>query len=363
MVVANVRDNVFRIGNILSEYYGTPDSFVSASLCAYETFLGTASNCSQPRGQSFLEPFDVAKEFPFLKYDVGNASSLSQISIDDIVSAAVDAKGNAERWLDGDATDSVQDIVDASGAFIKGQTKCNADVLLCRKRKRSLVSAIVIVETYATVGFLSFQAIGINSLGLGLFISAHFTVIPSIVVNLAYDFPVSCFPKLPVCLGDDMFELLASIFPRHFIWPSQIVKPHRKSFPEFPWLIRLDRETHIEDCRKFGFTNIYDEYFYVRKKVEFKLLFEVLDWPLTRFSSVAHKTRQKWENTQLNTTIDQCGALNAVGFFPPVITSFFFYVILSYITVPVIRISMNILLSFSAHIKLYIFQAMLVYNQ
>ncbi|MFB1020384.1 MAG: hypothetical protein QMC37_09125, partial [Flavobacteriales bacterium] len=71
----------------------------------------------------------------------------------------------------------------------------------------------------------------------------------------------------------------------------------------------------------------------------------------------------KWENTQLNTTIDQCGALNAVGFFPPVITSFFFYVILSYITVPVIRISMNILLSFSAHIKLYIFQAMLVYNQ
>lgn len=362
MVIANLRDRVFSVGEFLSEYYGTPNAYLSASLCAYETFLGSrTSPCAAKRGQSFSEPLNVIDGFPFLK----NGSFPPKVSLDGLLSVVLGATGTIERWLDRDTDEWVRDVVETTSSFFNGVVKCDADVLLCQKRERSLMSAVFIVETYALIVFLTFKAIGINSLGLGLFITAHFTVIPAIVMNLAYNLPLSCFPRVPVCLGDDAFELLLSALPRHVRWPTLLVTPHRSTFPDFPWLTRLDRETHIENCRDHGFKNIFDGYFWAREYLGWNVVFDALDWPLISFSASARRTADRWENTTLSTIINQCGSLNAVGVFPPTIFSIVFYVLISFIAVPVIKFAIKILIVVGARLTLnvYVYRALNIYNE
>lgn len=361
VVIANVRDRVIDVGDFLTEYYGTSGAYLSATLCAYETFLGSRTGCDATRGQSFSEPLDVTDGLPFL--GVGNASTT--ISVDDLLNAALGATGALDRWFDRDADTWVSDIVEATSAFFNGVVKCDADVLLCKKRERSLLSAAFIVETYALLMFLSFKAIGINSLGLGLFITAQLTVVPMIIMNLAYNLPLSCFPRVPVCLGDDAFELLLSALPRHVKWPSLLVTPHRSTFPDFPWLTRLDRETHIENCRDHGFNNIFDAYFWAREYTEWKAVFGALDWPLITFSASARRTADRWESTTLSTIVNQCGTLNAVGFFPPAIFSIVFYLLISFIAVPVIKFAIKILVVVGARVtfNVYVYRALNIYNE
>jgi hypothetical protein len=104
---------------------------------------------------------------------------------------------------------------------------------------------------------------------------------------------------------------------------------------------QLGKTTGIEDCRDHLFADLFDPFFWSREYIGAPPWFTVLEWPLIRFSATAHRISEKWKNVIRNDVIDQCGLLNVQGVFPPLIVSFFFYVALSFATVPGIRVGMR----------------------
>ena len=246
-----------------------------------------------------------------------------------------------EDWLKGSSGAQTEAIVDFFERYLFGRKLgCDSEAIMCKKRKRSLASAAWIVEGWGLIAFIFFKLIGATSFGLGLFFTIQISVLIPAILALAYDFPVSCFPRLPVCLGDDLFDLTLTVFPEHISWPSRIVSNVTRGAPEgistLPWMQQLEKETSIRDCEDYHFTGFFDPFYWFREYLDASW-FSVVEWPLSNFLEAAHEKSEKWKNIELTPTINQCGILNALGIIAPIIFSFFFYLALTFVTVPAFR--------------------------
>lgn len=333
VVIQNVRERVERVSDTLDAYYGTDGKYLDATLCAYETFLGkgTFSACGQPNGQSggqYVDPTDGFPDTDGFSFSVGYVR---------------DTADKMQTWINKDPVEQTVQMVDFFEENIVGRRlSCDASAVLCDKRQRSLLSAAWVVEGWALIAFAFFKMTGVSSVGIGVFLTVQVSVLFPAILYLAYAFPLSCLPRLPVCLGDDLFDLVTRAFPEHISWPSQIVFNETRGPPEgvstLPWMQQLGKATGIEDCRAHLFGDLFDPFFWSREYIGSPPWFAVLEWPLVRFSATAHRISEKWKKVIRNDTIDQCGLINVQGVFPPLIVSFFFYIALSFATVPGIRV-------------------------
>jgi hypothetical protein len=349
LVIFNLKERVFFIGDFLTNYYGSQDDYLGASLCSYDNFL-TGNECPMKKGQSIGQEIDFTDTFPVFEFE---------FSYDQLKQSA----HAIENWVTQDTDYQVKKIIDFTSKLSVSATKCDSDVMLCKKRKRSFIAAMWIVEGWAILIFLLSKSLGINSLGLGLFISAQFTVVPAFIMNLAYAFPLSCFPRMPVCVGDDLFDLTSTIFPTHISWPSEVVSGViRDAHPLFPWLQVLNPDTHIEKCTNHNFNNIFDAFFWFKSYFGGGDFFAFVEWPLLRFVSEAEATNNKWKSIKLDDVINQCGLLNVVGVVPPVLASFFFYVTISFLAMPMVRLGASFFLKTKNGFKMRIMTLLDIYS-
>ena len=279
-MLVNVRDRASTIADTLMRYYGDQTGYLAASLCAYETFLTKEETCPFPNGQASENgtSIELSNPFPFLDRD-RNASS-SSITFGSTVRFLVDAADRVVADLDETNDDIVRKIVRASDSASGTVSRCSPDILLCQRRKMSIANAAWIAESWAVAIFFSFKLVGITSVGLGAFLTAQVTLIPSAVLSMAYDYSMSCLPRLPVCVMDDFFAVLRAAFPAHVDWSTLVENPERTRHPEFTWLHTLDGgDTKIVNCREQGFDDQLDAYFWLTGKIGWREVTAIVDWP------------------------------------------------------------------------------------
>jgi hypothetical protein len=336
LVIANMKDRVLAIGDFLSEYYGNGDGYLKATLCSYEFILqnglqlNNPTTCANVKGQSDGQHVDIGDGFPSFKVNFTSFSIKK-------------TKQFVEDFIQSDDEKITADISAFADRLSGAAVSCDADTLLCKNRQRSLPASAWIVEGWAIIAFIFFKLIGVNSFGVGVFITIQFSVLTPMILYLTYGFPVTCLPRLPVCVADDFFDLLLTIFPRHIMWPSRVVSDVHRSAPPggfLPWMLQLDKETSIKDCKEYGFKTMFDAYFWLREYLDVQWSV-VIDWPLVTILPEARRASNVWKNTELTPLVNQCGYLNAQGVIPSLLTSFFLYVTLSFILVPGIRISVR----------------------
>ena len=364
-VITNVRERASAIASTLTRYYGSEDEFLSASLCAYETFLTREETCPFPNGQASENGTTISLTNPFSFIVGGGGGSSSTITADSVVRFLLGAADRAIRDLD-DANDViVRKIVEASESASGTVSRCSSDILLCERRKMSIANAAWIAESWAVVIFLSFKLVGITSVGLGAFLAAQMTVIPSAVLSMAYGYSVSCLPRLPVCVMDDFFAILRAMFPAHVDWSGLVTNPERTRHPEFSWLHTLEGgDARIVDCRDQGFDDQLDSYFWLSGKIGpgGEAITAIVDWPLVTLWSRARRKRAKWRDIERTPLVDDCGNLVTVGAIPIVVLSLVFYVVVSFATVPCIRTGANALARAKETVVYFFVAALALYN-
>ena len=365
-MLVNVRERASNIADTLMRYYGGSDGFLSASLCAYETFLTKEETCPFPNGQASENGTTISLSNPFSFVTDGSSetSSSSPITVDSTVRFFMDAANRAIRDLD-DANDViVRKIVDASESASGTVARCSPDILLCEKRKMSIANAAWIAESWAFVVFISFKLIGITSVGLGAFLTAQLTVIPSSVLSMAYGYSMSCLPRLPVCVMDDFFAVLRALLPAHVDWSGLVTVPERTRHPQFPWLYTLDGGggATVVNCREQGFDDQLDAYFWLGGKFGSGDIVTLIDWPLVSLWSRARRKRAKWRDIERTALVDECGNLVVVGAVPVVVLSLLFYVVMSFATVPCVRAGAKVLMRAKDSVVYFFIGALALYN-
>jgi hypothetical protein len=328
-ILKNLKNRVQNISTVLSRYYGDNEGYLSATLCSFDHY-SNGRNCLQVKGQSKGQGIDPSDAFPKLGVNVTTFSLASLIQ----------SAEKADTWFLKNTTAQTNAILSLSSNVEGVAIGCDAEVLLCNRRKHSLASAAFVVEFWALVIFGLLSLTGFSSFGLGLFLTAQFTVLAPLIMKLSYDYPMTCLPRLPVCLGDDLFDLVVTVFPRHILWPSALVQHAQRRSPDeqiLPWLQQLDEETSIVDCGDHGFNLFFDAIFWFREYLQTDW-FQIVEYPLVRFVSSARTASRKWRNIQLTAVINQCGIINAPGVIPPLVIAFFVYVSLSFIAVPGVRV-------------------------
>jgi hypothetical protein len=270
-----------------------------------------------------------------------------------------------DAWFLKNVSTQTDALLDFTSTFEKVSVGCDAEVLLCNRKERSLASALFIVEFWASAVFVLFTLVGFSSFGVGLFVTAQFTVLVPLILYLTYNFSMSCLPRVPVCLGDDIFDLVLTIFPRHILWPSALVNHAQRGPPDnsrLPWLQQLHNNTSIVECDTQGFNEFFDAFFWFREYLQTDW-FQTLDYPLVRFVASARTASKKWHGITLTTVINQCGIINAPGVIPPLILSFFFYISLSFLAVPGVRVGARAFTGALPVLKKYVLVILDIYNR
>jgi hypothetical protein len=358
-IISNIRDRSLEVGKFLTTYYATEGEYLDATFCSFDHFFGVQESvsCNKTRGQSVSQGIVVEDELSFLA-DVEIDSTISIDSLLQIVN-------RVEKWFQVLDMDSlVITMVGISETLTGAFLNCDPEIILCNKRKSTLASALFTVQVVAFLIFAGFSMMGFSGLGVGVFFAMQMTFMLPAVLYLAYSYHALCIPRLPVCLGDDMFEVALAMFPPHVMWPPEIVSDEQRSpFSDdmFPWLKLLDKDTHITDCREHNFESFFDAYFWFRAYARVNI-FGAVDWPLIRFSTAARQADQRWRVIELSPVINQCGLVNAPGVFPPLVLAFFFYVALSFIGFPAVRLCAQVCVGVIPNAQKALLSILDVYN-
>jgi hypothetical protein len=363
-LLVNLKDRLIDVGTILTEYYGSTDGYLKHSMCSYEKFLldpfladTEESDDACPReGQTkFMSTFSDFAVLPGL----AQASNV-------LVSPASGIVDSMDEFFAKPRDVMIRDMVAFASSWDTSSITCDTDCLLCKKKKRSLLSSIWIVESWIFILLGALALVGIPI--FASFFTAQFAIAPMMTLYLTYGFPVTCLPYVPVCLGDDMFDLLLLIFPRHLSWPSNIVTDAtRESSVEFPWLHTLSAE--MVDCGTVGVNGFFDVFYWSRHYfaesgyVVYDWFWQLVEWPLLRFGPGVRETRVRWQEVELTPTVNECAALNGISIVPPLIISLFFYTIVSFAAVPMTRVSVQVFQQLLPMLSSFISVALDIYNK
>ena len=344
-VIMLLKDRLFGVGDILTEYYGTDNAYLANTLCAYENFLlqrpSGQDGCPE-HGQSGTPP-DLADNFtvPGLRLVVG-FDPLSMMR-------------NVDNWMSRPQAEIVTDVIGFARQFSFAPISCDKDTMLCKNKKRSLVESFVIVQAWIVVVVSFSWFSGFSFLSTTLFINAQIFILPAAVLYLTYGYSLLCAPKLPVCVGDDMFALATFMFPEHISWPQHTVSNvTRTAMPQFEWFKKLDAD--ITDCGDVGISDGFDTFFWFREYfIEHalnlpRLVWSVIEWPLVQLVPGIRATSVEWKGRVSTPIVQECALVNVLSVVPLLLVSFFVLLALSFALLPCLRFSMMVFGAVFSHI-------------
>jgi hypothetical protein len=335
-VLQNVKNRLLSVVGSMTEYYGSSDKFLGKSLCAYEHFLtGTSQNNACEGLEHGQSAFNQSLTLRI------NISQFESFKVSDLAPAKV--QRSIDEWFSEPKEVIFRRIIDFTQSFSSIAVTCDADVLLCKKQTRSLLEAFVLAQVGIFIGLSAFMLSGINLLSISFFITSQFILMPPIVLYLTYGVLPSCFPRIPVCIGDDAFAVLLFFLPRHIPWSEHLVTNARRvPFAEFVWFEQLSAD--ITNCRNSGFGGFFDVFFWARESARnsaLNVLWFGAEWPLLRLASAAQTSSKEWRVREYTPAIDACGSINMVGIVPPLLLSFLCYLTLTFATVPILRLAVK----------------------
>ena len=363
-LLVSLKDRLMDVGAVIIEYYGSSDGYLKDSMCGYEKFLvdpffadteESGDACPREGQTKFRSTFSTLTKIP----------GLAQAS-DVLISQGIGIVGTMEEFFAKPRDVMIRDMVAFVSNWDTSSITCDTDCLMCKKKKRSLLSSIWIVESWLFIFLGALALVGIPI--FASFFTAQFAIAPVMTLYLTYGFPITCLPFVPVCLGDDMFDLLLLIFPRHLTWPPNIVTDAtRETSSEFLWLQTLSAE--MVDCSTVGIDGFFDVFYWSRHYfaesgyIVYDWFWQLIEWPLLRFAPGIQETREHWRGADLTPTVNECAALNGISIVPPLILSGFFYTIVSFAAVPMTRVSVHVFSQLLPLVTSFISLALDIYNK
>jgi hypothetical protein len=180
---------------------------------------------------------------------------------------------------------------------------------------------------YISVAVIGLRFVGLSFLSYAVVLGGVALFIP-ITFKRAYDMPFGCTlslsPVLPVCIAEDLRDIIYFVLPRHIPWPTPLVNVHNRTIAKQTTLggktnsVYYIDTTDVFDCRKIGFTDgtrviIYSlDYIFPGWRayitsLSTKLLFGI------DVTQMADYFADKEIHGQL---YEQCAALNAISVIP-----------------------------------------------
>lgn len=236
--------------NIVQDHYGTTEGF-QRSMCLFERFLlRDERGCGGGQSARF-KSFDVGnvfvkeKEF-LLPPEVRNLVWPPQLrmTIESIM-------GRVARAVTGFDEREMRD-------FASSLTKCNWKTVSCSTPKRyTVATGFVLTQTLCLGTPVAAAVFGLNSGLVSLAITGGQLVSVPLFLYLVYDLSPMCFPSIPTCVFDDLFEEFDHWTPRYIQWPKGLV--------EKPWyrtatLKRLMKGAGVVDCREREYESGFDTF-------------------------------------------------------------------------------------------------------
>jgi len=333
-------------------------------MCSYENFLLNPFLADTEESEDAC-PREGQTKFMSTFSDLTKIPGLAQAS-DVLISQGTSIVDAMDEFFSKPRNIMVRDMVAFSSSWDTSSITCDTDCVLCKKKKRSLLSSIWIIESWLLILLGALASVGIPI--IASFFTAQFAIAPVMTLYLTYGFPITCLPYVPVCLGDDLFDLLLLIFPRHLTWPPNIVTDAtRESIDEFPWLQTLTAE--MVDCGTVGVNGFFDVFYWSRHYfaesgyIVYDWFWQLIEWPLLRFAPGVRETRVRWREVELTPTVNECAVLNGISIIPPLILSGFFYTIVSFAAVPITRVSVQVFQQLLPLLMSFISLALDIYNK
>lgn len=149
---------------------------------------------------------------------------------------------------------------------VRSLLSCDWETVACTKERK--YDVLEVAFAYEALGMTIafgcsiFGLVG-TILGISSFFGWQFGLLP-FVSYVVYNVSPLCFPAIPACLADDLFESVDAMTPRFIGWPDYVVKhPSRRvriydSFPVIEAFEADDEMTGIVDCGEQGFVNGFD---------------------------------------------------------------------------------------------------------
>jgi len=372
LLLDTLESRLVEIGNTLGKYYGSKDGYLYHTLCAYDVFLRDvfmsdtekpddfAGGCPREGQTKFKSEWaTLSTDVPGIKQLTGGAEGGGSL-----FSPAYIEKSVKDFFVKPDER-RTRDIVGVTKTWVMSPVACDPDMLLCKWKTRSLLSSIWITEVWLFIILVAATLTGLPV--AAVFFTAQLLVVPVVVLYLTYGFPFTCLPSVPVCIGDDVFDLILLFFPRHLTWPVHVVPyPHRGTLREFTWFQTLDSE--IVDCKTVDVNGLYDVFYWSRQYlrelgfIEYDWFWQVVEWPLLRFSPGTREARKRWRLVTLSPLVNECAALNILSIFPPLIVSFFFYLVVSFAAMPLLRLAATVYVQSHPLIRKFVSLALDIYN-
>ena len=332
-------------------------------MCSYENFLLNPFLADTEESEDAC-PREGQTKFMSTFSDLTKIPGLAQAS-DVLISQGIGIVDAMDEFFTKPRNIMVRDMVAFSSSWDTSSITCDTDCVLCKKKKRSLLSSIWIIESWLLILLGALASVGIPI--IASFFTAQFAIAPVMTLYLTYGFPITCLPYVPVCLGDDLFDLLLLIFPRHLTWPPNIVTDAtRESSVEFLWLQTLSAE--MVDCGTVGVDGFFDVFYWSRHYfaesgyVVYDWFWQFVEWPILRLAPGARETRVRWLEVELTPLVNECAALNGMSIVPPLILSFFFYTIVSFAAVPMTRVSVQVFSQLLPLFTSFVSLALDIYN-
>jgi len=341
-LLINLKDRLVNVGEVIIEYYASSDGYLRHSMCSYEKFLLDPFFADTEDSEDAC-PREGQTKFTSTFSDLTKIPGLAQAG-DVLISQGTGIVDAMDEFFSKPRDVMIRDVIAFSTSWGSSSILCDTDCLMCKKKKRSLLSSIWIVESWLSIFLVALSLVGIPL--FASFFTAQFAIAPMMTLYLTYEFQITCLPSVPVCLGDDMFDLLLLMFPRHLTWPPNIVtNVTRESIVEFPWLQTLSAE--MVDCGDVGVDGFFDVFYWSRYYfaesgyIVYDWFWQFIEWPLLRFAPGVRETRVRWREVELTATVNECAVLNGISIIPPLILSGLFYTTVSFAAVPMTTVSVR----------------------
>jgi hypothetical protein len=153
--------------------------------------------------------------------------------------------------------------------FVSSFTTCDWKTVTCSKPKRySVEMGFVATQTLCLGTPFVAAVLGFNvAVVTGMMATGQILSVP-IFLYLVYDLSPFCFPAVPTCVFDDVFEFFDDWTPRYIQWPSGVVK--------HPWyrsatLKRLMPGSEVLDCKAREYRGPFDTFAWVLRRMGWKL--------------------------------------------------------------------------------------------
>ncbi len=254
---------------IARDHYGTPDGF-ERSVCLFERHLYQDTRVCRPP-QPARHP---TVDFSGARFgEEGEFRLPPEIRgfvwpplLRDVIEGVVGRVSRAITRLD---ERGIRD-------FVSGFTTCDWETVSCSKPKRYSVGAgLVVVQSICTGVPMAMSFLDMNVVLVASTWALGQAVAPVFFMYLVYDVSPLCFPAIPTCLVDDLFEFFDHWTPRFIQWPAGLV---RRPWYRTATLKRLLPGAEVIDCTARDYLSPFDTFAWGLRWMEVEIPAVVRRW-------------------------------------------------------------------------------------